>query len=111
MESVLTSIKKLLGIAADYNYFDTDIMVHINSVLITLDQLGVTPSEPTSVTSEMDTWDKVLGEYADIEAIKTYIYLKVKMLFDPPTSSFVLEAMNKQATELEWRINAQVESK
>lgn len=111
MDSVLTTIKKLLGIEADYTHFDNDIIVHINSVLMTLNQLGVGPESPASITSELDTWDKTLGDLKNLEAVKTYVYLKVKMIFDPPTSSFVLDAMNKQASELEWRINVQTETK
>lgn len=111
MDSILTTIKKLLGIEADYTQFDGDIVVHINTVLMTLYQLGVGPDSPASITNEMDTWEKIFGEEKNIEAIKTYIYLKVKMIFDPPTSSFVLDAMNKQANELEWRLNVQTEMK
>lgn len=107
MESILTTIKLQLGIGADYTHFDQQIMVHINSAFMTLRQLGVGPDKPIIVTSEMDTWDKVLGENESIEAIKLYIALKVRMLFDPPTSSFVLDAMNRQASELEWRLNVQ----
>lgn len=111
MESVLTSIKKMLGISADYTVFDNDIIMHINSVLMTLNQLGVGPDEPASITSEMDTWEKVFGDRKDIEAVKTYMYIKVRIVFDPPTSSFVLEAMNRTASELEWRLNVQAETK
>lgn len=111
MDSILTTIKKLLGIEADYTHFDNDIIVHINSVLMTLNQLGVGPESPASITSELDTWDKTLGDIKNLEAVKTYIYLKVKMIFDPPTSSFVVDAMNKQASELEWRLNVQTETK
>lgn len=111
MDSILTTIKKLLGIEADYTQFDGDIIVHINTALMTLYQLGVGPTSPASITSEMETWEKIFGEEKNLEAIKTYIYLKVKMIFDPPTSSFVLDAMNKQANELEWRLNVQTEIK
>lgn len=111
MDSILTTIKKLLGIEADYTQFDSDIIVHINTVLMTLYQIGVGPTKPASITNEMDTWEKIFGEEKNLEAIKTYIYLKVKMIFDPPTSSFVLDAMNKQANELEWRLNVQTEMK
>ena len=110
MESILTSIKKMLGITEDYTYFDNDIIMHINSVLMTLNQLGVGPDEPAFITSEMDTWEKVFGDRKDIEAVKTYIYIKVRIVFDPPTSSFVLEAMSRTASELEWRLNVQAET-
>lgn len=109
MESILTTIKKMLGITADYTHFDTDIIIHINTTLMTLNQLGVGPERPAMISSDYDTWDSVFGNTKDIEAIKTYIYLKVRLTFDPPTSSFVLDAMNRQANELEWRLNLQTE--
>lgn len=111
MESILTEIKKMLGIESEYTHFDSDIIVHINTALMTLNQLGVGPSEPAFITNESDTWENTLGGVKNIAAVKTYIYLKVRMLFDPPTSSFVMDAMNRQATELEWRLNVQIESK
>lgn len=111
MESILTTIKKLLGIEADYTQFDTDIIIHINSALMTLRQLGVGPSQPISIASDLDTWQAKFGDISDIEAIKTYIYLKVRVVFDPPTSSFVLDAMNRQISELEWRLREQSEMK
>jgi hypothetical protein len=111
MDSVLTSIKKLLGIEEDYTHFDNDIIIHINSTLMTLNQIGVGPDKPVYVVSKANTWNDILGNTEDIEAVKTYIYLKVRMLFDPPASSFVLEAMKQQASEIEWRLNVQAESK
>ena len=110
MESILTTIKLMLGIAADYKYFDNVITVHINSVLMTLNQLGVGPEKSKFITNEMDTWEKVLGDIEDVEAVKTYVYLKVRMVFDPPASSAVMEAMKEQIRELEWRLNVQVEN-
>lgn len=109
MESILTSIKKMLGITSDYTIFDSDIIMHINTVLMTLNQLGVGPDEPAFIKNELDTWEKIFGDRKDIEAIKTYIYIKVRIVFDPPTSSFVLEALNRTASELEWRLNVQAE--
>ena len=109
MESILNTIKKMLGITADYTHFDTDIIIHINSALLTLNQLGVGPKQPASISSDSNTWRSVFGDGSDLEAVKTYIYLKVKTVFDPPTSSFVLEAMNRQISELEWRLNTQTE--
>lgn len=111
MESVLTTIKKMLGIAADYTHFDSDIIVHINSVLMTLNQLGIGPETPALIESEMETWEKTLGDIKDVAAVKTYIYLKVRLVFDPPTSSFVVESMNNQIKELEWRLTAQADLK
>ena len=110
MDSILTSIKKLLGITEEYEHFDTDIIIHINTVFMTLNQLGVGPDTPVSISSATETWSDSFGDTRNIEAIKTYTYLKVRMLFDPPASSSVMDAMNRQATELEWRLNVQIES-
>ena len=107
MESILTSIKKLLGIDSEYKQFDSDIIMHINSTFMTLNQLGVGPESPAQITNELDTWEGMFGDISRIEAIKSYTYLKVKMLFDPPTSSFVMEAMQRQANEFEFRLSIQ----
>lgn len=110
MESILNSIKKMLGIASDYTHFDSDIIMHINSVFMTLNQLGIGPEQPVQITNEMESWNKLLGDIKNLEAVKTYVYLKVKMIFDPPPNSFVLDAMKRQAEEFEWRLNLNAES-
>lgn len=110
MESILTTIKKLLGIAADYTQFDSDIIIHINTTILTLEQLGVKTDRYSSITSAEETWRDVFGDMTGIEAVKTYLALKVRLLFDPPTNSPLLDALNRQISELEWRINVQVES-
>ena len=110
MESILTSIKKLLGIAEDYTHFDSDIIMHINTVFMTLTQLGVGPTSGFSITGNTDTWTDFLSNTTNLEAVKTYTYLKVRLLFDPPTSSSHLESMNRMISEYEWRMNFQVES-
>lgn len=107
MESILTSIKKLLGITEEYDHFDTDIIIHINSTFMTLNQLGVGPEEGFSINSNEQTWTDFLGDSKKLEAAKTYVYLSVKMLFDPPTSSAVIEAMNRRIQEYEWRLTNQ----
>lgn len=109
MESILTSIKKMLGIQEDYDHFDADIIMHINTVFMTLTQIGVGPSDGFYIEDDTTTWLEFVPELNDLQAIKTYIYLKVKLVFDPPTSSTVLEAMTKQANELEWRLNVAAE--
>lgn len=111
MESILTSIKKLLGIPKDYTQFDDDIIMHINSVLLNLTQLGVGPEKGFSIEDDSAEWTDFVDieNNAQLHAIKTYIYLKVKLLFDPPLSSSVTDAMNNQIAELEWRLNAAVE--
>lgn len=111
MESILLSIKKLLGIAEDYKHFDVDIIMHINSVFPTLRQLGVGPDNGFSISDEISVWTDLLGENTKIfEDVKTYVYLKVKLIFDPPLSSVVTDSMNRMISELEWRINIDAES-
>lgn len=110
-ESVLTSIKKLLGLTQDYNAFDSDIIMHINSVFMILSQLGVGPSKGFRIDDETTTWSEYISEEDNLEAVKTYIYLKVKLVFDPPLSSATMEAMKQTIAELEWRLNIEAESK
>jgi len=105
MDSILTSIKKLLGITEDYTHFDTDIIIHINTVFANLHQIGVGPDEPFSITDKNDLWSDFIGDSTNIESVKTYVYLKVKSIFDPPQSSSVAEATNNLIAELEWRLN------
>lgn len=110
MESILTSIKLLLGITEDYEHFDNQIVTHINSVLMVLTQLGVGPPEGFIVKDKSDTWNEFIPDGKNLELIKSYVHLKVKLLFDPPSSSVVMESMNRMISEFEWRINAAVES-
>lgn len=107
--SILDTIKQLLGIQSDYTAFDTDIIVHINSAFMALNQLGVGPTECFSIDGSGENWAEFVDKSIDLEAVKTYIYLKVRTIFDPPSSSVVMEAMNKNISELEWRLNVQVE--
>jgi hypothetical protein len=111
MDSILTSIKKLLGIAKEYKQFDNDIIMHINTVFLNLTQLGVGPEEGFFIEDDTTDWSEFVDieEYAQLHAIKTYVYLKVKLLFDPPLSSAVIESTNRMIAELEWRLNAAVE--
>lgn len=118
MDSILTSIKKLLGITAEYKQFDADIIMHINTVFMTLNQLGVGPSEGFRIEDDLAVWDdfiKVDDSNPEmipiISAVKSYIHLKVKLLFDPPLSSAVEKAITQSINELEWRLNVQAESK
>lgn len=111
MNSILTSIKKLLGIAEEYEHFDADLIMHINSVLMILTQLGVGPAEGFLIRDEDATWDEFIQGETNIEAVRTYVYLKVKLLFDPPLSSAVIESTNRLISELEWRLNVAAESK
>jgi hypothetical protein len=104
MESILTSIKKMLGIAEDDTNFDTDVIIHINSVLSVMAQLGVGPPEGVVIEDKIAEWSRVTQSNKKLELIKSYAYLKVKLVFDPPPSAAAVEAMNRMASELEWRI-------
>ncbi len=111
MDSVLTSIKKMLGITEEYTHFDLDIIMHINSVFSTLTQLGVGPPEGYFIEDDWASWDEFLPENKNLLGfVKSYMLLKVRLLFDPPLSSAVIESMNRQISELEWRITVAAES-
>lgn len=109
MESILTSIKKLLGITEEYQHFDADLIIHINSVFSILTQLGVGPSEGFFIEDDSATWYDFIPEGQNYESVKTYVHLKVRMLFDPPASSVVMDSMNRMASEFEWRLQTEAE--
>lgn len=109
MESILESIRKLIGPSASYTIFDNDLIMHINTVFFTLCQLGVT-EEPFVISGTDETWDEFHAD-TDLEAVKTYVYLKCRMYFDPPTNSALISAINEQIKELEVRLNYQVDPK
>lgn len=109
MESILSSVKKLLGIAEDYTQFDVDIIMHINATFMTLNQIGIGPEEGFSISSNLETWDTFLDGSVRYEAVKSYMALKVRMLFDPPQSSAHMEALKNQVAEYEWRLLVQKE--
>lgn len=111
MDSILTSIKKLLGIAEEYEHFDSDLIMHINSVFMVLNQLGVGPVEGFSITDKTETWEDFTQNNLMIQSVKSYVYLKVRLLFDPPSSSAVMESINRQISELEWRLNLSVDTR
>lgn len=110
--SILNTIKKALGLDPSYDVFDTDIVMHINSTFATLSQLGVGPEEGFSIEDDSATWQDFLGlvETNKLLFVKSYMYLKVRLLFDPPTTSFAIDAMKKNAEEYEWRLNVQTEN-
>lgn len=113
-DSILISIKKLLGITEEYTHFDQDIIMHINSVIFVLSQLGVETADGFAITGSNETWSDLLpnaDQQKTLESIKSYIYLKVRLLFDPPSASAVIESTNKLINELEWRINVAVDPK
>lgn len=107
-ESILDSIKDMLGPDSSYDVFDNEILIHINMALSVLTQLGVGPSEGFIVTDSDATWNQFLGNAKNIDMAKTFVYMKVKMAFDPPSSSFVLTSMEKACEELGWRLTVAV---
>lgn len=109
-KSILTSIKKLLGIDGSCTDFDQDVMIHINTVFMTLHQLGVGPNEGFRISSEKQRWSDYIEDESNLDAVKTYIYMKVKMIFDPPLNAATIEAYNNSINEFEWRLNVQAES-
>lgn len=111
MDSILTSIKKLLGIAEEYEQFDTDLIIHINSAFSTLTQLGIGPEEGFFIEDETATWSNYIQDNNMLGHVKTYVFLKTKVLFDPPTSATILEAYNRSIIELEFRLTVTRDSK
>lgn len=110
MDSILNSIKKLLGSYEDDTDFDIDLIININTALAILTQLGVGPSEGFSITGSTETWSDFIDlSMASMEQVKLYVYLRVKLIFDPPMSSTVIEAYKRQMDELEWRLLHAVE--
>lgn len=111
MDSILTSVKKLLGITEEYEQFDQDIILHINSVFLTLAELGIGPVGGFSIEDSTTEWSEYISDNdLLLNAVKSYMYLKVRLLFDPPSSA-VMELMKEQAKEFEWRMNAMVDPK
>lgn len=103
-DSILTTTKKVLGIAEDYEVYDPDIILHINSTFSTLQQLGVGPDDGFFIEDSGSTWDEYVTE-SGYNMVKSYICLKVQLLFDPPGTSFLIAAREKQIAEFEWRIS------
>lgn len=112
MDSILTSIKKLLGIVEDYEQFDPDIIAHINNVFMTLTQIGVGPSDGFVITDKSSEWSDFVQDTSTMKAewIKSYVYMKVRLIFDPPSNNAVTEQFNKSIEELEWRFSVAAES-
>lgn len=108
-ESILQTIKRMIGPSMIANEYDTDLVVHINSVLFDLTQLGVGPRNGFFITGDNETWQDFIGDVSNLEAIKSFIYLKVKMMFDPPTVGGIIDAYQKLIKEYEWRINVMVD--
>jgi hypothetical protein len=109
IDSILDSVKKVLGLPSDHHEFDEDIIMHINSAFSTLHQLGVGPVQGFEITDNTGLWSTFLGGSLPQNNIRSYMYLSVRMLFDPPTTGYHVEAMKAKISELEWRINVQRE--
>lgn len=108
-DSVLDTTKKVLGIAPEYDAFDVDIIMHINTVFSTLHQLGVGSTTPFSISDNTAVWSSFMGTNQAIESVKSYVWAKVRLSFDPPATSFGIEALERLCKELEWRLNVQSE--
>lgn len=109
-DSILKSVKNALGVGTDYDPFDDELIMHINSVFATLHQLGVGPKTPFAIGDENDLWSAFIGENKAIESVRTYVYAKVRLIFDPPTSMFGTQSLEKVCQEYEWRLNVQGET-
>lgn len=109
-DSILNSVKKVLGLDPSYTVFDQDVIMHINTVFTTLVQLGIGPVNGFMIEDDEPTWGDFLGEDVNLNSVKTYMCLRVRMIFDPPATSFAINAMEEQIRELEWRINVHREA-
>jgi hypothetical protein len=103
--SILTSTKKVLGISEEYTAFDVDVIMHINSVFTTLNELGIGPVEGFQIEDASTTWEDYLDAEMNFNSVKSYMYLRVRLLFDPPNTSYLINALKEQAKEMEWRLN------
>lgn len=107
---ILDGVKKNLGLGVDYDVFDYDIITHINSVFFTLNQIGIGPAG-FFVEDGVALWSAFLENDTNLNVVKTYMYLRVRLLFDPPATSFAITAMKEQISEFEWRLQVYAESK
>ena len=111
MDSILASIKKNLGVDENCEHFDPDIITYINGVFMTLMQIGIGPSTGFAINDKNDLWSDFIPEdFQCVSAVKSFVTIKVKLLFDPPLSSSVIESMNNMANEYEWRLREAVET-
>ena len=111
MDNILSSIKKLLGIPTEETAFDSDIIMQINQVFMILNQLGIGSSDGFTISDDYALWSDFIPDGQNLELVKSYMYMKVRLMFDPPSSSAVLSAMEKSISEFEWRLNVQAETK
>jgi len=109
-DSILIGVKKLLGLAEEYTAFDFDVIIHVNSALGTLHQLGVGPADGFMIEDDTATWTDFFDGDNRLNAIKSYVYLKTRILFDPPTTGYLVDAVNQAIKESEWRLNVVIEN-
>ena len=109
-ESILDSIKKLLGPSSDYTQFDQDIITHINTALMDLNRIGIGPPEGFSIKDSSSVWTDFVEDISKIEGVKTYIYLSVRLVFDPPLNASILASIERQISKLEWTLNVAADS-
>ena len=107
--SILEDIKSLLGVQKDYTHFDKELIIHINSAIMVQSQLGLGPEGGYKIKDKTNIWTEYLGERDDLESAKTALFLRVKLAFDPPVTSYLQNLIQKQIEELEWRLNIQIE--
>ena len=109
-ESILKSVRGLVGIGPEYDYFDTLLRSYINAVFVTLSQLGIGPSIPFVITGTKETWSDFIPDEHFIHMVEPYVGFKVRLMFDASLSTAVQNSIEKSAAELEWRMIAQVET-
>lgn len=110
MDSILQSVKKYLGIPEEYTHFDQDLLIHIQAPLLELSQIGVGPIGGLSVMGPSETWTNLYGSYKNLSAVRSYVCMRVRLSFDPPTSQALIKAINDQLAELIWRLRDEAET-
>lgn len=108
MDSILNFVKSMIGVDEDYTHYDSDLIAYINLTIFNLSQIGI-GSGNIVVRNKEDKWELILGERKDLEAVKTYVYLKVRLLFDPPQHAYLIEAIQREIDQIEWRLNVKIE--
>ncbi|ATN93654.1 hypothetical protein SEA_SCAP1_5 [Streptomyces phage Scap1] len=104
-QSILNSVKKMVGVDASLTVFDLDILTHINAVFSDLEQLGIGPVGGFMIEDDAPTWDAFLGADPRLSSVKSYMYFRVRLMFDPPQTGYLIDSMNKQVEKMEWRLN------
>lgn len=109
-DSILNSVKKLIGPDYDYGPFDRDLIMHINSAFMILNQIGLGPQKPYRISGSDQVWTDFMSDIENYQSVIDYVYLRCRLIFDPPSSSFVLSSLKEQQQELEWRLNVMAET-